>query len=168
MNGLNDSGIDDDDEECVVMLGVFVRICVGMILISEFRLKSTWLAQMAERTTFNRVVVGSIPTSGVQKVQISIPEKVLISIPEECAQKHVPRTLISSSGWEWDDQSLMDADDDDEMLRMGIISIPYQRFSVSQAHPSSLFAFIYWFSGTFQAHTVSLFTETYHFSGTYF
>ena len=41
MDGLNDSGIGDGDEECLVMLGVFVRICVEMILRSKFTLKLT-------------------------------------------------------------------------------------------------------------------------------
>ena len=86
MDGLNDSGIGDGDEECLVMLGVFVRICVEMILRSKFTLKLTWLAQMTEHTTFNCVAVDSIPTLGAQKVQISIPE--------ECVQKSVPILTI--------------------------------------------------------------------------
>ena len=88
MDGLNDNSIGDGDEECLVMLGVFVRICVEMILRSKFTLKSTWLAHMAEHTTFNCVVVDSIPTLGAQKVQISIPEECT---KELCAKNDVPR-----------------------------------------------------------------------------
>ena len=61
----------------MVLLGETRQSTVIVYNLTYGGLVTTELAQLEERSAFNRVVVGSIPTLGAVFCRISLPQKIL-------------------------------------------------------------------------------------------